>query len=69
MKKCVVKNFVKAEKALLIGGCLTALLPTHAVFAQSATGSVSVLEEIVVTAQRRQENMQDVPIAVTAICR
>ena len=72
MKKCAVKNFRKAEmttvfhKALLAGGCL-ALLPAHAVFAQSATGSVSVLEEIVVTAQKRQENAQDVPIAITAL--
>jgi iron complex outermembrane receptor protein len=72
MRKFAVKNLGKVEmttvfhKALLAAGCL-ALLPASTVFAQSATGNVSVLEEIVVTAQKRQENMQDVPIAVTAI--
>jgi iron complex outermembrane receptor protein len=73
MRKCVARNIGETgmktvfHRALLAGGCLTALLPAHAIFAQSAAGGISVLEEIVVTAQKRQENMQDVPIAVTAI--
>jgi len=56
------------QKTLLATGCLTALLPAPMVFAQSTPeGGGSVLEEILVTAQKRQENMQDVPIAVTAL--
>jgi len=39
------------------------LVPTTAMAQQSP--SVSALDEIVVTAQRREENQQDVPIAVT----
>src|SRR5262245_35249090 len=38
--------------------------PTPAVFAQQTTGA---LEEIVVTAQRRTENLQDVPLAIQAL--
>jgi iron complex outermembrane receptor protein len=33
---------------------------------QTATGSVSQLEDIVVTAQKRGQNLQDVPLSVTA---
>ena len=44
---------------------LTAAMPA---FAQAAAESESGgLEEIVVTAQKREQNLQDVPIAVTAI--
>ncbi len=43
--------------------------PLQATQAQenAAIGRASALEEIVVTAQRRQENLQSVPIAVTAL--
>jgi len=34
--------------------------------AQTAGGDIGTLEEIVVTAQKRIENIQDVPIAITA---
>ena len=57
------------RNALLIGtGLASFALAPIAAFAQDApeeeTGG---LEEIVVTAQKREQNMQDVPIAVTAI--
>ncbi len=58
----------RLQKVWLIGGCMTALLPASMAFAQSAPeGGVGVLEEIVVTAQKREENLQNVPIAVTAV--
>ncbi len=34
--------------------------------AQDAGGEELVLEEVIVTAQKRAENLQDVPIAITA---
>ena len=36
-------------------------------FAQEAEDSVSGLQEIIVTAQKREQSLQDVPIAVTAV--
>lgn len=42
--------------------CLAPLLFSSAVFAQER-----MLEEVVVTAQKREESLQDVPVAVTAI--
>ncbi len=59
------------RKSLLICTALTAasLIPTIA-WAQTApeadTNNIG-LEEIVVTAQKREQNLQDVPIAVTAV--
>ena len=44
-----------------IGVCLMSV-----VLAVPTTVSAQVLEEIIVTAQKREENMQDVPVAVTA---
>ena len=55
---------------------LAALLPVTALLAISATGAVqaqqtdngsSVLEEVIVTAQKRAESMQTVPIAISAL--
>lgn len=53
---------------------LSALCVAHGADAQDASGPavsesapVTTIEEIVVTAQKREENLQDVPIAVTAI--
>jgi iron complex outermembrane receptor protein len=47
-------------------GAANALLPLTA-FSQSTTAADSgTLEEIVVTAEKRVENIQDVPIAITA---
>lgn len=53
----------------LLLGAVSALVTTGAasqVQAQSAVGETT-LEDVVVTAQRREERLQDVPIAVTAI--
>ena len=64
-----MKNYNAIRTALLIGtGLASFALAPAAAFAQTApeedTGG---LEEIVVTAQKREQSLQDVPIAVTAI--
>ena len=46
---------------------LTALTPLACVpLAASAQESTGELEEVIVTAQRREQNLQDVPISITA---
>ena len=50
------------KRALFVGGstlAATSLLASNVAFAQ--------LDEIIVTAQKREENIQDVPISITAI--
>lgn len=61
---------VRIWRAMLLSGAAIAA-PAYAQdmnsqLAQESDGSVQV-QDIVVTAQRRQENLQDVPIAVTAL--
>jgi iron complex outermembrane receptor protein len=56
-------------RALLLGGAALisgAVAPTAA-FAQEPSAEEVGLDEIVVTAQKREQSMQDVPIAVTAL--
>ena len=58
---------------ILCGSCLTYGLTLHPTLAQTsaaqpgAVKSTGQLEEIVVTAQRREESLQDTPLAVSAI--
>jgi len=56
-------NINQSIYGLVIGGLLTVGTPAG-VFAQD-TGA-QALEEVVVTARRREENLQEVPIAITA---
>lgn len=51
---------------LLLSAAVCALVPSFA-FAQNSGQADSGLEEIIVTAQKREQNMQDVPVAVTAL--
>jgi iron complex outermembrane recepter protein len=44
-----------------------AMAPFLAANAQETTAEAPIIEAVVVTAQRREENLQDVPIAVTAL--
>jgi len=57
-----MKRFVKAA---LLAGAAWSVVPTLAL-AQAATDDVGV-EEVVVTARRREESLKDVPVAVTAV--
>jgi len=53
-------------KALSVVGAISAMLPLAA-FSQTPVGTdTGSLEEIVVTAEKRTENIQEVPIAITA---
>jgi iron complex outermembrane receptor protein len=51
-------------KTMLTAGCAVVALSVGAARAQEAPGTV---QEIVVTAQKRSENLQDVPVSVTAL--
>ena len=51
----------------LTGGLVTASWGGHLYAAETSTDTGEVLEEIVVTAERRQTNLRDVPIAITVI--
>ncbi len=59
-----------SRKALTCGSALAALLGALPALAQTAPAApaqdVSQIEEVVVTAQRRSESLQDVPVTVTA---
>jgi len=50
---------------ILVAAALTAVAPVDSTFAQQSRSPI--LDEIVVTAQRREENILDVPISVTAL--
>src|ERR1700739_5010254 len=62
---------MKSHKIAALLACTSiAALGHHAALAQQASGTSSgtgQLEEIVVTAQKRSENQQVVPVSVTAI--
>src|SRR3989344_3076123 len=57
---------VRAFRSALAYGCATVALGGAASAQTSAQPAAGVVEEIVVTAQRRAESLQDVPVTVTA---
>src|SRR5688572_23136213 len=50
-----------------LAAAIAMALPLPAAFAQETPASTETLGEIIVTAQRRSENIQDVPISVSAL--
>ena len=56
-----------AFAVMMASTCLSAITLTPAVSAQDSGSSAQQLEEIQVTARRRSESLQDVPVAVTAL--
>ncbi|ATE65480.1 TonB-dependent receptor [Rhizorhabdus dicambivorans] len=68
-------DFSFARRATLLGSAALLIALSHPVIAQTAgdtsapgaSNDDGALAEIVVTAQKRSENLQDVPIAVTAV--
>ena len=51
----------------VVGAALTILLWLQMPIARAAPADTSMLEEVVVTAQKRAQDLQDVPIAVTVV--
>ncbi|HWA64198.1 MAG TPA: TonB-dependent receptor [Caulobacteraceae bacterium] len=62
---------MKALKALLLGASAFGVLPAMpALAAEAATDTapaVTAVEEVTVTAQKREENIQDVPLSIMAV--
>ncbi|MBO9560433.1 MAG: TonB-dependent receptor [Caulobacter sp.] len=54
------------RKVLACGVAATALMSAGHALAQAASADNATLDEVVVTAQRRSERLQDVPVTVTA---
>jgi len=59
-------RLAEAVAAALAGTGLAALMPQPAIAQQAEHGS-SILEEVVVTAQRREQSLQDVPITLNVV--
>jgi iron complex outermembrane recepter protein len=53
--------------ALVVGASLGALCAAAPAFAQDASADDSAVKEIVVTAQFREQNVQDTPLSITAV--
>ena len=62
-----LKNrFGKRPIALAVAAAITPALASTA-FAQTSRGASAMMEEVVVTATKRAENLQDVPVSVQAL--
>lgn len=58
---------MRAWGMLLISASVGAMSPTMAYAQTTDEGAVTTTDEIVVTARRRAESLQDIPVAVTAV--
>ncbi len=69
-EKMLKENQIKAWHCALLASCTAFLAPDIALAqdsAESGQGNASQLEEIVVTARKREESLMSVPVAVTAV--
>lgn len=57
----------KTSIALLNAAVYAALLPLPGLAQAPGTGDLPILEELIVTAQKREQNLQDVPVGVSLI--
>jgi len=69
----ILKHDLARQRALLAGAAVLALWPTSAALAQGASdeaiqadGAARTLETVTVTARRREERLQDVPVVVSS---
>jgi len=58
------------KQRLMLGGALLATLTATNVYAQTAgatrAAATNTIEELVITAEKREQSLQDVPVAVSA---
>lgn len=71
---CPTGSFLLPANASLSRSLMTSVLCSlgliaQPVLAEQEKSRVAVLEEVIVTAQKREQNLQDVPMAVTAVGR
>ena len=59
-------EFVKLKHLCVLPSACVGLLSVGLAQAQESSRSATILEEVIVTAQKRDENLQDIPVAVTA---
>ena len=59
--------YARGKPAIGVGLVVAALSAGSAAWAQTAPPPANTVDDIVVTAQRRAENVQNVPIAITAV--
>ncbi len=57
----------KKALALVHTGLCVILLPLPGLAQESTTGDRPILEELIVTAQKREQNLQDVPVGVSLL--
>ena len=60
-------NIIKTSIALLHAAVVAALLPLPGLAQAPGTGDLPILEELIVTAQKREQNLQDVPVGGSLI--
>ena len=66
-KKNSGENFMNITKFLIAFAILTSSFVFEKAFAQTTDASEYTVEEILVTARKRTESIQDVPVAVSAL--